>query len=126
MVLQMADLDTWSDKIDYPCQFDWRGKEPAMAIQEPKDKVAMFQEQPYVVRNGEKAHLGAVKVSASADLWQGVQSALTAGCLVMLAYTSDGGALCVTVKDGDTRLRTYVATANEMKAAGQELMQRFA
>lgn len=96
-----------------------------MAIQDAAGGKPVFQKQPYVVRNGDKGHLGSVKVTANPTLWKGVQAALTAGCLVMLAYTSDGGALCITVKDGDDRLRSYAASVAEMDAAGQELMQLY-
>lgn len=120
------DLDRWSDRVSTACAGNPPAKGVTVAIQEPKGGKSVFQRQPYVVRNGSQHHLGAVKVTASTQLWQGVQAALTAGHLVMLTYTSDGGALCVTVKDGDERLRSYGTTVAEMDLMGQELMQLYA
>lgn len=42
-----------------------------------------------------------------------VQAAILGGLGVLLAPTSDGGAISVTVYDGDERLRSYASTGDE-------------
>lgn len=42
---------------------------------------------------------------------------LSAGCGVILGRTRDGGAVCITVLDGDTRHRTYCANDEELDDA---------
>lgn len=46
---------------------------------------------------------------------------LSAGCAVLVGHTRDGGALVLTVLDGDQRHRTYCSTDVELDAAVKSL-----
>lgn len=50
-----------------------------------------------------------------------VESALRAGCGILLAPTSDGGAISLTVFDGDDRQRTYLTNPEEVAEAVEVL-----
>lgn len=51
------------------------------------------------------------------DFWQVVGSAIDGGLGVLLARTSDGGAISITVYDGDDRHRTYCGNEEELVEA---------
>lgn len=53
-----------------------------------------------------------------------LQTAIAAGFGVLLAPTSDGGALSLTVYDGEERYRSYCGTSGEFEAALQALTDR--
>lgn len=42
---------------------------------------------------------------------------LSAGCAVLIGHTRDGGALVLTILDGDQRHRTYCSNHDELDAA---------
>lgn len=42
---------------------------------------------------------------------------LANGCAIMLGHTRDGGALCITVLDGEQRHRTYCTSEEELDEA---------
>ena len=46
-----------------------------------------------------------------------IDKIISAGCGVILAGTRDGGALVITVLDGDTRHRTYCSNDTELEEA---------
>jgi len=50
-----------------------------------------------------------------------VGNALSAGLGILIAYTSDGGALSITTYDGDERDRTYCSNPEELEAAAEVL-----
>ena len=50
-----------------------------------------------------------------------VCAALYAGCGLLIAPTSDGGALSVTLYDGDERDRTYITNPEELEALAETL-----
>jgi hypothetical protein len=52
---------------------------------------------------------------ADDDFGTATVSALTAGLGILYALTGDGGAISVTVYDGDDRLRSYASTGEELK-----------
>lgn len=54
----------------------------------------------------EEPHLGGV-----------VDKVLQSGCAIMFGHTRDGGALCITVLDGQERHRTYCAHDIELSNA---------
>lgn len=59
----------------------------------------------------------APELLASAGMLTALDKALGAGCAVLLGHTRDGGALVLTILDGDDRHRTYCATDEELDAA---------
>jgi hypothetical protein len=57
-------------------------------------------------------------VNVEASLWsRSIGLALTAGLGVLLAPTSDQGAISVTVYDGDDRRRSYAGSREELQDA---------
>ncbi len=50
---------------------------------------------------------------------------LKQGCAVMLGGTRDGGALVLTILDGDDRHRTYCSNEGELDAALQTIMMLY-
>lgn len=71
--------------------------------------------RPLVDRRGSKGGL-ALK-SAGDGGWDALCAAIDGGIGVLLATTSDGGALSLTVYVGDQRYRTYCANADELADA---------
>lgn len=51
-----------------------------------------------------------------------VGSALSAGLGILIAYTSDGGALSITTYDGDDRDRTYCSNPEELEQVAEVLL----
>jgi len=54
-----------------------------------------------------------------------IDAVLRAGNAIMLGGTRDGGALCITVLEGDTRHRTYCSNYNELEDALAQLREFF-
>lgn len=50
-----------------------------------------------------------------------VDKVLDAGCAILIGHTRDGGALVLTVLDGDQRHRTYCSNSDELEAAVKAL-----
>lgn len=48
------------------------------------------------------------------SLGKALQVLIEAGCAIILGGTRDGGAMVVTVLDGETRHRTYCSTSEEL------------
>lgn len=121
----MADYDIWSERLSTPDP-NWHGPVGGTVVpKEPKGKGGNFDTRanPFAQM---RSTLGvAPKVTECASLWSGVQCAVQAGCAVLVGQTRDGGALCITVLDGDERHRTYAADTGELEAAGQALMQMY-
>lgn len=51
------------------------------------------------------------------SLGKALQVLIEAGCAIILGGTRDGGAMVVTVLDGETRHRTYCSTSQELSDA---------
>lgn len=71
--------------------------------------------RPLVDRRGSKGGL-ALK-SAGDGGWDAICAAVDGGIGILLATTSDGGALSLTVYVGDQRYRTYCANPDELADA---------
>jgi hypothetical protein len=56
-------------------------------------------------------------LASASDLGPVIDKIISAGCGVILASTRDGGAIVLTVLDGDTRHRTYCASDTELEEA---------
>jgi hypothetical protein len=54
-----------------------------------------------------------------------VDMLIRAGCAIMLGRTRDGGALVITVLDGDDRHRTYCVTEEELNDAIRALEEMY-
>lgn len=69
---------------------------------------------PFVGR-GDKGQ--APELADSAHVGRAIDCVLRVGCAVMLGHTRDGGALVITVLDGNDRHRTYCADQRELDMA---------
>jgi len=54
-------------------------------------------------------------------LWSAVGLAVDVGLAVLIARTSDGGAVSITLYDGDDRSRTYCSDDAELAAAAEAI-----
>lgn len=75
--------------------------------------------RPLLDRRDARAGIGPALESLSQAFGVACVSALQAGCGLLLAVTSDGGALSATIYDGDDRLRSYAGSTEEV----EELLQ---
>lgn len=51
------------------------------------------------------------------NIGRAIQVLLQAGCAMLIGQTRDGGALVLTILDGDTRHRTYCSNDSELQDA---------
>lgn len=70
-----------------------------------------------VARQDREPRIQQVLRGGAQPLGECLVDALAAGMGVLLAPTSDGGALSITVYDGDDRMRTYVTNPDELSEA---------
>jgi len=54
-----------------------------------------------------------------------IDAIIRAGCAILLGQTRDGGALVLTILDGDNRHRTYCSTQEELDAAFNALWDMY-
>jgi len=54
-----------------------------------------------------------------------IDAALAKGCAVMIGTTRDGGAIVITILDGDDRHRTYCANSDELTAAADAMIELY-
>lgn len=81
-------------------------------------------------RNGKYGRVGSAKPSSSVatwedaepdDLWKTIIAVTNAGDALTLAKTRDGGAVALTVLDGDDRLKYYATGEAEIKTLLAEI-----
>lgn len=81
-------------------------------------------------RNGRYGRVGASKPASSVaswedaepdDLWKTIIAVTNAGDALTLAKTRDGGAVALTVMDGDDRLKYYATGEAEVKTLLAEI-----
>lgn len=76
---------------------------------------------------GERVSKGSAPELASiAMATQAVDITLKAGCAVMFGHTRDGGAICITILDGDDRHRTYCSSEEELDQALTRMSEMYA
>ena len=59
------------------------------------------------------------------NLGKALQVLVEAECAVILGRTRDGGAMVVTILDGEDRHRTYCSTSNELQAAFDRIIDMY-
>lgn len=59
------------------------------------------------------------------NLGQALQVCVEAGCALMLGSTRDGGAMVLTILDGDDRHRTYCSNDVELQEAFDAIVDRY-
>jgi hypothetical protein len=93
---------------------------------EPKGKGGNFEKRPNPFTNS--LHLVTAQISFTdiSDIAQVLDVVIAAGCAIMLGRTRDGGALVLTILDGDDRYRTYCANNTELQSAIDALLKMYA
>jgi hypothetical protein len=92
---------------------------------EPKGKGGNFDKRPNPFTNG--PHLVAAQISFTdiSDIAEVLDVVTAAGCALMLGRTRDGGALVLTILDGDDRYRTYCANNTELQNAIDAMLKMY-
>jgi len=58
-------------------------------------------------------------------LAKALDTVLQSGCAVLMGHTRDGGALVLTILDGQDRHRTYCASEDELEAAVKAMLDLY-
>lgn len=90
----------------------------------PKGKGGNFDSRPNPFA-GKATRGKAPRLSDALHVAGVLDEVMDTGCAVMLGHTRDGGALCITVLDGDTRHRTYCSDDGELADAVNSLHETF-
>lgn len=68
----------------------------------------------------------APQLADTAMVAQAIDRVLTAGCAIMFGHTRDGGALVITILEGENRHRTYCASDQELDDATSAMYENYA
>lgn len=74
-----------------------------------------------VDRRGDGPRLNVILEGSQQHLGEAVHAAVMGGLGVLIAATSDAGAISITLYDGDERFRSYASSADEWKACLEAL-----
>jgi len=66
---------------------------------------------------GSRTTTSAPELAGVGMLGKAVDAVLACGCALMVGHTRDGGALVLTILDGQDRYRTYCSNQDELDAA---------
>jgi hypothetical protein len=66
------------------------------------------------------------QLADTAMVAQAIDRVLTSGCAIMLGQTRDGGALVITILEGDNRHRTYCSDEQELDDAVTAMYENYA
>lgn len=88
-----------------------------MARKAETGKGGTFDTRPNPFSNGYHSARNTADYTEVPHLGKAIQILVEAGCAVILGRTRDGGALVVTVLDGETRHRTYCSNDVELQDA---------
>lgn len=90
-----------------------------------KGKGGNFDKRPNPFQNG--LHIVAPQISFTdiSDIAEVLDVVIAAGCAIMLGRTRDGGALVLTILDGDDRYRTYCANNSELQNAIDAMLKMY-
>lgn len=87
-----------------------------MPKQQEKGKGGLWDTRPNPFGQGKAQHI-APELAAVSGLGQAFDRVLHTGCAIMVGHTRDGGAVVLTILDGEQRHRTYCANETELDAA---------
>lgn len=65
------------------------------------------------------------EIANARELWSAINQCIKVGHAVIIGATRDGGALCLTILDGDDRWKTYCANEEEVREAAQRMLQDY-
>jgi hypothetical protein len=77
--------------------------------------------RPLLNTNGTGRRIEEIVLGLDGPGMEAIRTALLSGLGVLLASTSDGGAVSLTVYDGDDRLRSYSGSSDELRRAMEAL-----
>lgn len=77
--------------------------------------------RPLLDTNGTGRRIEEIVVGLDGQGMAAIRAAVLSGLGVLLAATSDGGAISVTVYDGNERLRSYSGSSDEFRRAMEAL-----
>lgn len=78
--------------------------------------------RPLVDRRRSEAPRCSLSTGDRTHLWNAIGTAVDAGLAVLLARTGDGGAVSLTLYEGDDRSRTYCSNDEELEAASAAIL----
>lgn len=108
--------------------FTWAQRSHEMSNgNNPKGKVVkgQFQTRPNPFKNTPQNQGNAPELASNTFLGQAIDAAMRQGCAVLLGHTRDGGALCITILDGDDRHRTYATNGDELDQAVASMIEMY-
>lgn len=85
-----------------------------------KGKGGLWDTRPNPFSNAKVGHI-APEFASIQGLGLSFDRVLRTGCAIMLGHTRDGGAVVLTVLDGEQRHRTYCSNESELDAAIEAL-----
>lgn len=91
-----------------------------MNTKQTKGKGGNFDTRPNPFDGRQNSHI-APELADISHLGSIIDKLCVSGCAILVGHTRDGGALVVTVLDGDNRHRTYCSNAEELESAFQAL-----
>ena len=92
---------------------------------EPKGKGGNFDKRPNPFTGTANRQAAQVSFTDISDIAEVLDVVIAAGCAIMLGRTRDGGALVLTILDGDDRYRTYCADNTELQNAVNALLKMY-
>jgi|ERR1700688_3997106 len=87
-----------------------------MPKQPEKGKGGLWDTRPNPFGQSKTSHI-APELASVSSLGLSFDRVLRTGCAIMLGHTRDGGAVVLTVLDGEQRHRTYCANDAELEEA---------
>lgn len=96
-----------------------------MPTSKEKAKGANFDTRPNPFANKAPAHAVRADYTEVPNIGKALQVLCNAGCAVIVGATRDGGALVLTILDGDTRHRTYCSTSPELQDAVDAIIDMY-
>jgi len=91
----------------------------------PKGKGGNFNTQRNPFQQGIKAVPNRPSLAECPRLGLAIDRILASGCALILGATRDGGAVCLTILDGEDRHRTYCSTELELDSAIASIEQLY-
>ena len=91
----------------------------------PKGKGSNFDTRKNPFQAGIKLVGSRPELASVARLGLALDRVLNCGCAAIIGSTRDGGAVCITILDGEDRHRTYCSNDEELDAAITQLEQSY-
>lgn len=96
-----------------------------MPTKKENGKGANFDTRPNPFTNKAPANALRADFTEVPNIGTALQVLCNTGCAVIVGATRDGGALVLTILDGDTRHRTYCSTSAELQDAFNAIIDMY-